>query len=369
MKKDREMNRVFNFNPGPSTLPLEALEEAAKELVNYQDSGMSIMEHSHRGKEYEAVHNGAIASIRDLYQIPENYDVLFIQGGASLQFAMIPMCFLREGKKALYVNSGTWATKAIKEVKIQGKKYEVIATSEDTNFDQIPLVPEINNAGDIDYVYITSNNTIFGTEYKKFPETNGVPLIIDASSDVFSAPVDWKNIGVLFAGAQKNAGPAGVVIAIVRKDLYERETANIPTMLRYSTYATNNSLYNTPPTLSIYIVHLVMKWLKETVGGLEAMKKRNEEKAALVYDAIDSSNGFYKGHAQKNSRSLMNITFTLANKDLDAKFLEEAKAIGLYGLKGHRSVGGMRASTYNAMPVEGCKRLAEFMKTFAAANR
>ncbi len=365
------MDRLFNFNAGPSTLPLEALEEAAKELVNFKGSGMSIMEASHRSKEYEVVHNEAIALIKDLYKIPENYEVLFLQGGASLQFAMIPMCFLRDGKKALYVNTGAWSKKAIKEVKILGKKHEVIATSEETNFDRIPEIGEIKNTGDIDYVYITSNNTIFGTEYKTLPETNGIPLVIDASSDVLSAPIDWKNIGVLFAGAQKNVGPAGVAIAIVRKDLYEREADNIPTMLRYSTHAENNSLYNTPPTLTIYMIGLVMKWLKNTIGGLDAMKKQNEEKAAMVYDAIESSNGFYKAHAQKDSRSLMNITFVLGNDadgSLSKKFVDEAKAEGLHGLKGHRSVGGMRASTYNAMPVEGCKKLAEFMNKFAAAN-
>lgn len=362
------MERVFNFNPGPSTLPVEALEEAAKELVNFKGSGMSIIEHSHRGKEYEAVHNEAIALIKELYKVPENYDVLFLQGGASLQFAMIPMCLLRDDKKALYINTGTWSTKAIKEAKILGKKYEVIATSEATNFDRIPEVKEIKNTGDIDYVYMTSNNTIFGTEYFNYPETNGIPLIIDASSDVFSHPINWKNIGMIFAGAQKNAGPSGTAIVIIRKDLYEREAANVPTMLKYSTHAKENSLYNTPPTFSIYIIGLVMKWLKN-LGGVEKMYSINKEKAGYVYDTIDSSNGFYKGHAQKDSRSLMNITFTLANNELDAKFIEESKKLGLHGLKGHRSVGGMRASTYNAMPVEGCKKLAEFMKKFAAENK
>ncbi len=362
------MERVYNFNPGPSTLPVEALEEASKELVNYKGTGMSIMEHSHRGKDYEAVHNETIALIKELYKVPENFDILFLQGGASMQFAMVPMCFLRDGKKALYVNSGTWSTKAIKEAKILGKKIEVIATSEDTNFNKIPAIPAIKNTGDIEYVHITSNNTIFGTEYKNFPETDGIPLIIDASSDIFSCPIDWKNIGMIYAGAQKNAGPSGVVIAIVRKDLYEREAANIPTMLRYSTHAKENSLYNTPPTFSIYVIGLVMKWLKN-LGGVEGMYKINKEKAGYIYDAIDNSNGFYKGHAEKDSRSLMNITFTLPKPELDEKFVAEAKKLKLIGIKGHRSVGGMRASTYNAMPVEGCKTLADFMKKFAAENK
>ncbi len=362
------MDRVFNFNPGPSTLPVSVLEEAAKDLVNYKGSGMSIMEHSHRGKEYEAAHNEAISLIKELYKVPENFDVLFLQGGASLQFAMIPMCLLRDGKKALYVNTGTWSQKAIKEAKILGKKFDIIATSEPDNFNNIPVIPEIKNDGETDYVHITSNNTIFGTEFHKLPETNGIPLIVDASSDIFSAPIDWKNIGVVFAGAQKNAGPSGVAIVIIRKDLYDREPANVPSMLRYTTHAKENSLYNTPPTFSVYVIGLVMKWIK-SLGGIDAMYKINKEKAKMVYDAIDNSNGFYKGHAVKESRSLMNITFTLPKPELDDKFVAEAKALGLYGLKGHRSVGGMRASTYNAMPVEGCKVLAEFMKKFAADNK
>lgn len=362
------MDRVFNFNAGPSTLPLSVLEEAAKEMTNFKGTGMSIMEHSHRSKEYEAVHDEAIALIKELYKVPDNFDVLFLQGGASMQFAQIPMNLLRDGKKGLYINTGTWSEKAIKEAKTIGKKVEIIATTESDNFNHIPEVAPIKDTGDIDYVYITSNNTIFGTEYKKYPETNGIPLIVDASSDIFACPIEWKNIGVIFAGAQKNAGPSGVTIVIIRKDLYEREVSNIPTILRYSTHAKNNSLYNTPPTFGIYIVGLVMKAVK-AMGGIDAMYKVNQEKAKLVYDAIDNSNGFYKGHALVDSRSLMNITFTLSNPELDDKFVSEAKKLGLHGLKGHRSVGGMRASVYNAMPVEGCKTLADFMKKFAEENK
>lgn len=359
------MGRIFNFSAGPATLPVEALEEAAKELVDFKDTGMSIMEASHRSPGYDAVHTETKELIKELYQVPDNYDILFLQGGASSQFFMTAMNLIREGKKAQYILTGTWTKKAIKEGKILKKNVEAIASSEETNFDRIPTDYTIDP--DSEFVYITSNNTIFGTQYKTLPETNGVPLVIDASSDIFSYQIDWKNIGVLFAGAQKNAGPSGVTIVIIRKDLYERENDGTPTMLRYTTHAEKDSLFNTPPTFAIYMLGLVMKNLKNR-GGIPAMTKINEDKAQLIYDVIDGSNGYYKGHAEKASRSLMNVTFTLKDKDLEAKFVKEAAAIGLSGLKGHRSVGGIRASIYNAMPVEGCEKLVAFMKEFMANN-
>jgi phosphoserine aminotransferase len=359
------MDRVFNFNPGPATLPVEILKEAASELVNFKGTGMSIMEHSHRGKDYEAVHNETIADIRSLFGVPENFDILFLQGGASSQFFMVPMNLLGDNDTADYILTGAWSEKALKEAEILGKKVNVIATAKGTNFDRIPAEFKFTNGAK--YVHITTNNTIFGTQWKSLPDTKGIPLVIDASSDVFSYPIDWKNVGILYAGAQKNAGPAGVTITIIRKDLVKTANAKIPTMLQYSTHSTDNSLYNTPPTFVIYMIGLNMKWLKSK-GGIKEMQKINEEKAKYIYDAIDNSNGFYKGHAQKDSRSLMNITFTLKNPENDEKFVKEASAKGLKGLKGHRSVGGMRASVYNAMPVEGCKTLAEFMADFAKHN-
>lgn len=361
------MNRVVNFSAGPSTLPLSVLEEAAKELVNFKDSGLSIMEASHRSKLYDDVHNETVSLIKELYKVPDNFDILFLQGGASSQFFMVPMNLIGEGQKAQYINTGAWSSKAIKEVEIQKKGCEVIASSKETTFDRIPGGYTVDpNAA---YLHITSNNTIYGTQFKEFPATGGCPLVIDASSDIFSYPIkSWDNIGILFAGAQKNAGPSGVTIVIIRKDLYEREADTIPSMLRYSTHGSKNSLYNTPPTFGIYMIGLVLKWIKG-LGGIEGVQKLNEEKAALIYDAIDSSEGFYKGHAQKESRSLMNIAFTLPNKDLEAAFLKEAEALGFICLKGHRSVGGIRASIYNAMPREGCEKLVAFMKDFMSKNK
>lgn len=362
------MNRVYNFYAGPATLPLDALKKAQEELLDYKGSGMSIMETSHRSKIYEEVHNGAISLIKELYKVPDDYHILFLHGGASSQFFMIPMNLLTDDDTADYINTGTWSTKAIKEAKILGKKINVIASSENTNFDRIPKESEYKITNGAKYLYITSNNTIYGTQYKKFPETNGVPLVIDASSDIMSYPISWKNIGLIFAGAQKNLGPSGLAVVIIRKDLVETKNEKIPTMLRYSTHVEENSLYNTPSTFSIYIVNLTLKWLK-SIGGVEEIAKINEHKAKLIYDVIDESNGFYKGHAQKDSRSLMNITFTLKSKELEDKFVKEAEKEGLIGLKGHRSVGGIRASIYNAMPAEGCKKLAEFMKNFMKNNK
>lgn len=359
------MARVFNFHPGPATLPEEILKQAADELVDFKGNGLSIMEDSHRGKTYEAVHNETIQLIKSIYNVPENYDILFLQGGASTQFFMVPMNLIGPNEHADYISTGEWAEKAIKEAKILGKNINVIASSKDTNFDRIPKDFKITNGAV--YVHMTSNNTIEGIQYQTYPETNGVPLIIDASSDVFSYPIDWKNIGMIYAGAQKNAGPAGVVITIIRKDLIVDKYENIPSMLRYSTHSKNNSLYNTPPTFIIYMINLNLKWL-QSIGGIPEVQKRNKKKAGLIYDVIDNSNGFYKCHAQKDSRSLMNITFNLKTPELEAKFVDESKKEKLIGLKGHRSVGGIRASIYNAMPVEGCEKLAEFMKKFMKNN-
>ncbi len=362
------MGRIFNFYSGPATLPEEILKQAASELIDYKNSGMSIMETSHRSKIYEEVHNEAISLIRSLFKVPDNYNVLFLQGGASSQFFMIPMNLIGEGETADYINTGEWTNKAIKEAKILGKNINVIASSESTNFDRIPKESEYKINNKAQYLYIASNNTIFGTEYKKYPETNGVPLVIDASSDIFSYPVDWKNIGLIYAGTQKNAGPSGMAIVIIRKDLCVDKNKNIPTMLRYAIHAENNSLFNTPPTFTIYLVNLNLKWLKSK-GGVEGIQKINQEKAKLIYDVIDNSEGYYKGHAQKDSRSLMNITFNLKSKELEEKFAKEGEKSGLIGLKGHRSVGGIRASTYNAMPVEGCEKLAQYMKDFMKNNK
>ena len=360
------MKRAFNFNAGPAILPLEILEQASKELVNFKDSGMSIMEVSHRTKLYEDVHNEAISLIRELYSVPENFDILFMHGGASSQFFMIPLNLSQSGKKCGYIVTGTWGDKAIKEAKIQNKEIEIIANTKESKFNNIPVALKFRN--DLSYVHLTSNETIQGVQFKEYPDTKGIPLIVDASSDVFSYKIDWKNIGMIYAGAQKNAGPSGVTIVIIRKDLYERESDSTPTMLKYSTHAKENSLYNTPSVWSIYMLGLNMKWLKK-IGGIDAIAKINENKAKLIYDAIDNSNGFYIGHSKVDCRSLMNITFVLKNKELDSQFIKESEELGMVGLKGHRSVGGMRASTYNAMPIDGCKKLAEFMNNFAKKNK
>lgn len=361
------MKRAWNFGAGPSAIPTEVLETAQKELLDYQGHGLSIMESSHRAKMYDDVHNNAINLMRELYKIPENYDVLFMQGGASMQFPLIPMN-LAKGGKLQYVDTGTWSSKAIKEAKMLfPENVEIVASSKESVFNHIP--EDIAFDDDADYAYITSNNTIYGTQYKSFPKTKA-PLIIDASSDLFSYPIDWSNVGMLYGGAQKNAGPSGVTIVIVRKDLVENGNENIPTMFRYKTYAENNSLYNTPPTFGIYLLGLVMEWLKDQ-GGIEGIQAKNEAKAKLLYDAIDNSDGFYIGHAVKKDRSTMNVSFNIKDKnaDLEAKLIKITEEAGMIGLKGHRSVGGLRASIYNAMPIEGVQALVDLMNTFAEENR
>lgn len=355
-------HRAYNFNAGPSALPVEVLEKAQQQLVNFRESGMSIMEMSHRGAIFDEVHNEAITRLKKLYAIPENYEVLFLQGGASLQFTMIPMNFLQADKKASYVLSGSWSEKAFKEAKLFGTPVEAASTKEN-KYRHIPTLEDIKFNADDAYVHITSNNTIYGTQWKEFPETGDVPLIADMSSDILSKPVDVSKFGIIYAGAQKNLGPSGVTVVIIRKDLLEKENANVPTMLRYTTHADSNSLYNTPSTFGIYMLGEVLKWVEEK-GGVEEIAKHNEAKAKIIYDAIDNSNGFYTGHATPESRSLMNITFRVADEELEKQFLAEAKAAGFIGLNGHRSVGGCRASTYNAVPLEACEALRDFMVEF-----
>ncbi|MGE7998710.1 3-phosphoserine/phosphohydroxythreonine transaminase [Lysinibacillus sp. NPDC093190] len=354
--------RAYNFNAGPSALPLEVLEKAQQQLVNFRDSGMSIMEMSHRSAIFDEVHNEAIALLKKLYAIPENYEVLFLQGGASLQFTMIPMNFLQADQKASYVLSGSWSEKAFKEAKLFGKPVEAASTKEN-QYRNIPALADIKFNEEDAYLHITSNNTIYGTQWKEFPETGNVPLVADMSSDILSKPVDVSKFGLIYAGAQKNLGPSGVTVVIIRKDLLEKANKNIPTMLKYSTHADSNSLYNTPPTFGIYMLGEVLKWV-ESKGGVAEIAKHNELKAKVIYDAIDNSNGFYTGHATPESRSLMNITFRVADEELEKQFLVEAKAAGFVGLNGHRSVGGCRASTYNAVPLEACEALRDFMVEF-----
>lgn len=354
--------RAYNFNAGPSALPLEVLEKAQQQLVNFRDSGMSIMEMSHRSAIFDEVHNEAIALLKKLYAIPENYEVLFLQGGASLQFTMIPMNFLQADQKASYVLSGSWSEKAFKEAKLFGTPVEAASTKEN-KYRNIPALADIKFNEEDAYLHITSNNTIYGTQWKEFPETGNVPLVADMSSDILSKPVDVSKFGLIYAGAQKNLGPSGVTVVIIRKDLLEKANVNIPTMLKYSTHADSNSLYNTPPTFGIYMLGEVLKWV-ESKGGVAEIAKHNELKAKVIYDAIDNSNGFYTGHATPESRSLMNITFRVADEELEKQFLVEAKAAGFVGLNGHRSVGGCRASTYNAVPLEACEALRDFMVEF-----
>ncbi|NLY91571.1 MAG: 3-phosphoserine/phosphohydroxythreonine transaminase [Firmicutes bacterium] len=358
--------RVYNFYPGPATLPLPVLEAARDELLNFQATGMSVMEISHRSKQYEGVQNEAAARLKRLLKLGDDFKILFLQGGASLQFEMVPMNFLSPEKTADYLVTGSFAKKAAQEGKYFGKVNLAVDTGEE-GFRRIPDPAELKFSPNPVYVHLTSNNTIYGTQWQTFPTCGEVPLVADMSSDILSRPFNPAPFGLIYAGAQKNLGPAGVTIVIIREDMLAKANPDLPVMLRYETFVKNNSLYNTPPTFSIYMVSLVLKWL-EDLGGVEAIYRRNQEKAALIYDAIDRSNGFYRGHAEKNSRSLMNVTFRLPSEELEQKFISEATNQGLIGLKGHRSVGGLRASIYNAMPYEGCKALADFMKDFMAKN-
>ncbi len=359
------MARVYNFSAGPAVLPEEVLQEAAEEMLDYKGTGMSVMEMSHRSKAYDTIIKEAEADLRELMNIPDNYKVLFLQGGASQQFAMIPMNLMKR-RKAAYIVTGQWAKKAYQEAQIYGEAVEV-ASSADQTFSYIPDCSDLPIPEDADYVYICENNTIYGTKFKTLPDTKGHTLVADVSSCFLSEPVDVSKYGVIYGGVQKNIGPAGVVIVIIREDLITEDTLpGTPTMLKYKIHADAGSLYNTPPAYGIYICGKVFKWLKKK-GGLTAMKEYNEKKAKILYDFLDQS-ALFKGTVRKEDRSLMNVPFVTGSQELDAKFVKEAREAGLENLKGHRSVGGMRASIYNAMPIEGVERLVAFMREFEKKN-
>ena len=359
------MSRVYNFSAGPAVLPEEVLKEAAAEMLDYQGTGMSVMEMSHRSKAYQRIIDEAEADLRDLLNIPDNYKVLFLQGGAHLQFAMVPMNLMKN-KVADYIITGQWAKRAWKEAQKFGKA-NAIASSEDATFSYIPDCSDLPISEDADYVYICENNTIYGTKFKTLPNTKGKLLVSDVSSCFLSEPMDVSKYGIIYGGVQKNIGPAGVVLAIIREDLITDDVLpNTPTMLQYKTHADNGSMYNTPPAYGIYICGKVFKWLKKQ-GGLAVMKERNEAKARVLYDFLDQSE-LFKGTVRKEDRSLMNVPFVTGSQDLDAKFIKEAEAAGFTNLKGHRSVGGMRASIYNAMPIEGVEKLVAFMESFEKEN-
>lgn len=360
------MGRVYNFSAGPAVLPEEVLKEAAAEMLDYNGTGMSVMEMSHRSKAYQEILDTAEKDLRELVNIPDNYKVLFLQGGASQQFAMIPMNLMKN-KVADYIITGQWAKKAYQEACIYGKANPV-ASSADETFSYIPDCSDLPISEDADYVYICENNTIYGTKFKTLPNTKGKTLVADVSSCFLSEPVDVTKYGVIYGGVQKNIGPAGVVIVIIREDLITEDTLpGTPTMLKYKTHADAGSLYNTPPAYGIYICGKVFQWLKKQ-GGLAAMKERNEEKAKILYDFLDESE-LFRGTVRKEDRSLMNVPFVTGREELDAKFVKEAKAAGFENLKGHRTVGGMRASIYNAMPKEGVEKLVAFMKKFEEENK
>lgn len=358
--------RVYNFSAGPAMLPEDVLKKAAEEMLEYGSSGQSVMEMSHRSKEYQAIIDACEASLREVMNIPDNYKVLFLQGGASMQFAMIPMNLMVKGK-ADFVVTGQWATKAYKEAQKFGTA-NAVASSKDKTFSYIPQLDESKFDKDADYFHICLNNTIYGTKFSKLPETGNVPLVADMSSFILSEPIDVSKFGLIYAGAQKNMGPAGLTVVIIREDLVREfpEDSKVPTMLQYKTHVDNGSMFNTPPTYAIYILGLVLEWIKNK-GGLAAMKEFNEKKAKIIYDFLDGSKMF-NATVQGGDRSLMNIPFVTGNDELDAKFVAEAKKNGLVNIKGHRSVGGMRASVYNAMPIEGCEALVSFMKKFEEEN-
>ncbi|MGB8508297.1 MAG: 3-phosphoserine/phosphohydroxythreonine transaminase [Pyrinomonadaceae bacterium] len=357
--------RIFNFSAGPAVLPLPVLEQAREEMLSLPGVGMSVMEISHRSKTFDEIHQGAVAGLRELMGIPENYRVLFLQGGASLQFSMVPMNLLPAGGSADYILTGSWGKKALKEAKKEGTA-NVVADMADSRYSRIPAQDELKLDSRAAYVHLTSNETIEGVEWKSEPEVGDVPLVNDASSNILSRPVDVEKYALIYAGAQKNMGPSGVTVVIIRDDLLARIPDGLHTMLDYRTHAENDSLYNTPNTWGIYIINLVCKWLKSK-GGLEGMNRENEAKAQLIYGAIDATD-FYRGHADREARSNMNVTFRLPSEELEKKFAQEATAAKLDGLKGHRSVGGIRASIYNAFPREGVEALVSFMKEFERKN-
>ena len=357
-------DRIFNFNAGPSALPLDVLKLVQEDLLNYKGEGLSVMEMSHRSKTFDGIIKDAERLMKEVMNIPDGYKVIFFQGGATLQFAAIPLNLLPNDKKADYVNTGSWAKKAIQEAQKLDKNVTVIASSEDENFSYIPYDIKINH--DAEYVHITSNNTIAGTQWASFPETGNVPLIADMSSDINCRKIDVSKFALIYAGAQKNMGPSGVTAVIIREDLLEKSPANIPSMLSYKIIGGKDSLYNTPATFGIYVVKLVLEWI-QNMGGVEEMEKINRKKAALLYDAIDSSD-FYRGTVKEDSRSIMNVTFRLPSEDLEKKFIAESLEKGMIGLKGHRSVGGCRASIYNAVPLEAIEALVAFMAEFEKKN-
>jgi phosphoserine aminotransferase len=355
------VHRIYNFSAGPSVMPLPVLEQAQQELVSLPGVGMSVMEISHRSKTFEGILARAIADLRELAGLDDRYKVLMLQGGASLQFSMVPMNLLGAGQTADYIDTGSWADKAATEAKRVGS-VNVTGSTKSDNYNRIPASSELRLTAGAAYVHITTNNTIEGTEWREPPSTGDVPLVADASSDIFSRPMDFRRFGLIYAGAQKNLGPSGLTLVLVREDLLERSSASLPTMLNYKVQAENNSLYNTPPTFGIYLLGLTMQWLK-SLGGLPGIAAINARKAAKLYAEIDRT-GFYRGTAQTESRSFMNVTFRLPNEELEKAFDKEATANGLDGLKGHRSVGGMRASIYNAFPEEGVEALIAFMREF-----
>lgn len=359
--------RVHNFSPGPAILPEEVLKKAQNELLDYRGSGMSIMEMSHRSEEVENMLEETRLHVKELLALPDNYSILFMQGGATSQFYMAPLNIMNSGETADYVLTGSFAKKAYQEAQ-KVSNVGIAADMKEEDYNRIPEERELNISDSSSYVHITSNNTIYGTQWNEMPETSGVPIVADMSSDIMSRSVELKNMGLMYAGAQKNLGPAGVTLVIVRDDLMKDIPESLPNMNRYDVIAEADSLFNTPPVFAIYIMKLVLEWFKEQ-GGLEKIDEINREKADLIYRVIDESNGFYRGHAKKESRSLMNITFRLENETLEKAFLEEAQKRDLIGLKGHRSVGGIRASIYNAMPVEGCRALVDFMKEFYTKNK
>ena len=359
------MTRIFNFSAGPAVLPVEVLEEAQRDLLALPGVGMSILEISHRSKAFDDVIEGCEADLRALAGVPSNYHVLFLQGGASLQFSMVPMNLLPPGGSADYIVTGSWSQKAVKEAKRVGA-VKIAGSTESENFARVPRQSELTLDPNAAYVHITTNNTIFGTEWPSLPDVGAVPLVADTSSDMFSRPIDVSKYGLIYAGAQKNLGPSGLTLVIVRDDLAKRGPASLPTMLQYGVHVENKSMYNTPPVFGVYVMRLVLKWLI-TEGGLAAIEKKNVRKAQKLYAEIDRT-GFYRGHAHKDSRSLMNVTFRLPSEELEKKFVKESTAAGLDGLKGHRSVGGLRASIYNAFPEAGVDALVSFMQEFERSN-
>ncbi|MBC8465969.1 3-phosphoserine/phosphohydroxythreonine transaminase [bacterium] len=358
--------RIWNFNAGPAALPLEVLERVSEKWFNYEGAGMAVIEMSHRSKEFDDIHNSTIKLGKKLLGIGDDFHLLFLQGGASLQFAMVPMAFLGNGKKADYINTGSWSTKAIKEAKLFGE-VNVAFDGNEVNFMRLPSQQELKLSNDAEYVHITSNNTIKGTQFFDFPETNGIPMVMDMSSDILSHRIDPGKFGLIFAGAQKNLGPSGVTLVAIRDDFYKKANTEVTSMLKYKTYVDKNSLYNTPNTFGIYLMGLVFQWI-EAKGGIDEMEAENKAKADLLYGYMDDNSDFYRGPVARDSRSWMNVCFRLPNENLEKTFITEGRAAGFNGLKGHRSVGGLRVSMYNATPIDAIEDLVKFMSEFVKKN-